>query len=127
MKFFIPDKSPEDGEKLYESIRKFVRKSFTGVISDARIHSITYPHEGKTVQETVGRWDPFERRVVIAILDAGDDYLVFERGRLSDPIPVAKKEVSHVELFDSGDKIRQEELRHSDGSPATQKSRSSLK
>jgi len=98
MKFFIPDKSPKDAEKLYKAIRK---KSAAWVISDARIRSITYRDHGQTVQETVGESDPGERRTVMAILDAGDRYLIFDRGRLSDPIEVDKSEVSGVELFDS--------------------------
>ena len=101
MKFFIPDRSPKEGEKLYKALRKSAGKSETGAISEARIQSITYKNGDRTVQGTVGVWDALECRMVIAILESGDSFLIFERGRLSDPIVVGKNEVSQVELFDS--------------------------
>lgn len=97
MKFFIPDKSPKDAETLYRAFCK----SVAGAVSEARIRSITYRIGGETIQGVVGGWDPFEKRTVIAILEAGDRYLIFERGRLSNPISVDKSGVSQVELFDS--------------------------
>ncbi len=102
MKFFVPDRSPEDAEQFYEVARRFAADS-SGRIAEKRIGSISFRDKGKDVCATVGSLDPCEGRMVTAILGpiAQDSpYLICLRGR-GGQMMVGKDEVRHVEEFDS--------------------------
>jgi hypothetical protein len=109
MTFFIPDKSPEEAERLYEATRKFAAGSWAAhgeAIDDARIQSITFRDRGGTVRAEVGQLDPCEGKVVMAILRTSAEvkrYLICTANRgvfRGDPIVVEDHEVSRVEPFD---------------------------
>jgi hypothetical protein len=71
MKFFIPDMSPENAERLYEATKKFAAGSWAAngeAIDDTRIQSISFRERGEMVRARVGDLDPCEGNVVIAIL-----------------------------------------------------------
>ncbi len=81
MKFFIPDKSPEDAENLYLGFRQSV--AGTG---EARIYSLTFRErvkgKWKEVKARVGNPDPLEGRMVMAIVDTDRRYyVIWAKGR----------------------------------------------
>jgi hypothetical protein len=92
-KFFMPDKSPEDAEILYQGFRA----TMAGKPGDARIYSLTFrdgtKKKWKEVRARVGDPDPLERRMVIAILETDSYYLIWTKGRGANPMMVGKSEV----------------------------------
>jgi hypothetical protein len=95
MKFFMPGESPEDAETLYQGFRESYRST------DARIYSITFRDGKKEVKATVGKPDPLEGRMVMAILETNGPYRIWAKGRGFNHMMVGKDEVTTVEKFES--------------------------
>jgi len=101
MKFFMPGKSPEDAEKLYQGFRQ----SVAWRTSEARIYSLTFrdglKKRSKEVKARVGDPDPLEGRIVMAILEADSFYLIWAEGRGENHMMVDKSDVPYggVEEF----------------------------
>lgn len=103
MKFFIPAVSdPEKAEQLYQGTKKFAADTKGWPISDRRIRRITFWDRGKIVEAAVGRQEPREGELVIAILES-ETYLVCtpNSGVLQGyPLMVGKIDVIDSEDFE---------------------------
>ena len=104
MKFFIPDvDDPELAEKTYQSIVQFVPSTLGWDVTDRRILRITYRHHSESYEAEVGKINPTNNELVIAILDS-NAYLICTptRGVLQGiPMLVGKEETYSVEEFES--------------------------
>jgi len=108
MKFFIPHaKDKEEEHKVYDAIRKFARDQLKWNITDRRIFSIRYTHDGKGYYAEVGRTEQVEGEEVIAILESGySDVIVYlictpNRGVARGmPILVGENETYSIADFD---------------------------
>lgn len=102
VKFFIPKaKDDTQAEEVWESIKKFAEKNLEWDVSDRRIFSITYQKHGKDYYVEVGKPDPRNGELVIAILKS-NTYLVCtpNRGVLrSIPILVGGSELTEITDF----------------------------
>lgn len=101
-KFFIPKaKDADQAEEVWESVKKFAEKNLGWDISDRRIFSITYHKHGENYYVEIGKPDPRNGELVIAILDSVT-YLVCtpNRGVLRGiPILVDGSELTEVTDF----------------------------
>ena len=71
IKLFIPDfKEPEP---IYSDIKKYLN-SLGFFVSESKIYSITFNHNGRTITETVGEISTSNDEPVIAILRAENTY-----------------------------------------------------
>ena len=102
VKFFIPK---ADGiiqaEEVWESVKKFAEKNLEWDVTDRRIFSIAYQKHGKDYYAEVGKPDPRNGELVIAILDSVT-YLVCtpNRGVLRGiPILVGDSELRKITEF----------------------------
>jgi len=89
-------------EKLYQAVKKFAAETKGWSIGERRIRSITFRDHGRIVKATVGRPDPCEGGLVVAILES-ETYLICTPTRgvqKGEPLMVGKDEVSDVEEFD---------------------------
>lgn len=76
MRFFIPAvKDEADAEMVWEATKKFAEEMLGWDISERRIFSIAYRHEGKDYHVEVGKPDPRSHELVVAILES-TTYLV---------------------------------------------------
>jgi hypothetical protein len=122
MKFFIPELvgAGQQGEELYQAIRKFVPGRFP--LGDRRIRSITFRDaslgrkKGRTQTQTatVGREDPHGEGLVFAILEStkyrnsygdppSEGYLICAKNRgvkRGEPLAIPNADVQDVEFFD---------------------------
>ena len=100
--FFIPAaRTTKEQAEVYEAICKFVAQNTGWDISDRKIFSIRYRHEGVEAIAQVGEGD-IDGEIVLAILDS-ITYLVCtpNRGGIRGaPIMVGKDEVSDVTCVD---------------------------
>lgn len=103
MKFFIPAaKDEKNAEDIWNATKKFAEQNLGWPVTNRRIFSLTYEHEGKVYHSEVGKPDQRIGELVIAILES-DTYLVCtsNRGVLrGEPILVGKEEVRDIEDFD---------------------------
>lgn len=99
MKFFIPSaKDDIQAEEVWKSIKKFAEKTLDWDVSDRRIFSIAYQKHGEDYYVEVGKPDPRNGELVIAILKS-NTYLVCtpNRGVLRGmPILVGGTELTKV-------------------------------
>jgi hypothetical protein len=97
-KFFMPGKSSEQAELLYQGWRNSIALKTT----ERRILTVTFWDNElrKTVKATVGQPDPCEGRVVKGILESSDRYLVWVEGRGDDNMIIGKNEVRGIEEFE---------------------------
>lgn len=105
MKFFIPpytsDDKPELSEEVYVSIRKFAEENLKWNITERRIFSVTYRHEGKEYYAEVGKIEQRTGELICAILES-ITYLVCtpNRGVLrGEPVLVGKEEIRSIVDF----------------------------
>ena len=102
MKFFVPHAtSDETAEATWAATKKFAEETLGWNVSDRRIFSIRYRHDGQEYHSQVGREDPTEGEVLI-ILES-NAYLVCtpNRGVLRGmPILVGKNEAIVVTDFE---------------------------
>ncbi len=76
MRFFVPAvKDEAEAETVWEATKKFAEEMLGWKISERRIFSIAYRHEGKDYHVEVGKPDPRSHELVIAILES-TTYLV---------------------------------------------------
>jgi hypothetical protein len=100
IKFFIPlAKDAEQAETVYAGIKKFV-----GGATERRIFALAYEHGGKQYYAEVGKPEPREGELVIAILEGVEQmpYLVCTPNRgvaRGGPYLVGKSEVLSIVDF----------------------------
>ena len=96
MKLFIPfAEDEEQAARVYDAIRKFAEESTGWQITDRKILSLSYVHDGKEYHAEVGKPEQVTGEVVIAILES-NTYLVCTPNRgvvRGIPILVGKHEV----------------------------------
>jgi len=109
MKFFIPDlkslpehMNEDDMLELYDAVRKFSRSTTPlGDLTDNKIHSLKYNHNGKIYTETVGV--VCDEGLVMCILETTTVFLVCTPNRgvvRGNPIIVGKNDVLNTTYFD---------------------------
>ena len=102
IKFFIPKaKSDAQAQEVWESVKKFAEKTLDWEVSNRRIFSIAYQKHGQDYYVEVGKPDPRNGELVIAILES-ITYLVCtpNRGVLRGvPILIGKSELKDVTDF----------------------------
>lgn len=102
MKFFIPKaKDDAQAEEVWESVKKFAEENLGWDVSDRRIFSITYHKHDQDYYVEVGKPDPRNGELVVAILDS-ITYLVCtpNRGVLRGmPILVGGSELREITDF----------------------------
>lgn len=102
MKFFIPKaKNDVQAQEVWESVKKFAEKTLDWEVSDRRIFSIAYQKHGEDYYVEVGKPDPRNGELVIAILES-ITYLVCtpNRGVLRGmPILVGESELKDITDF----------------------------
>lgn len=103
MKFFLPYATDEaQAESVYAGIKKFAAEQTGWPITDRRIRSIEYRHEGKEYTAEVGEVNNRNGETVIAILES-KTYLVCTPNRCvrrGEPMYVGIQEVSKTETFE---------------------------
>ena len=103
MKFFIPTaKEDQDAQNIYEATKKFAKETSLWNITDRKIYSIRYVHEGKEYVAKVGQIEPRTKEHVIAILES-NAFLVCttHRGVLGgEPMLVGHEEIRSIEDFE---------------------------
>ena len=101
-KFFIPKaKDDAQAQEVWKSVKKFAEETLDWEVSDRRIFSITYHKHGEDYCVEVGKPDPRNKELVIAILESVT-YLVCtpNRGVLRGmPILVGGSEVIDITDF----------------------------
>ncbi len=102
MKFFIPKAKDEtQAQEVWKSVKKFAERTLDWEVSDRRIFSITYQKHGKDYYVEVGKLDPRNGELVIAILES-ITYLVCtpNRGVLRGiPILISESELTDITDF----------------------------
>ena len=103
-KFFIPAASnARRAESFYESIKKLAKETTGGDVTPRRIFAIAYEHDGGQYHAEVGKPEPREGELVIAILETNAmPYLICtpNRGVLRGmPYFVRKDEVLSIVDF----------------------------
>lgn len=97
-KFFMPGKSSEEAETLYQGFRESVHLK----MSERRIKSLTFWDDELHKQDTatVGDPAPSDGRIVMAIIETSDRYLIWVKGRGGDHMIVGKDEERGIEEFE---------------------------
>ena len=103
MKFFIPyAKDKKQAEEVLQGIKKFAKETIGWDITDRRIFSLNYTHEGRKYHSEVGKTDDRVGEKVIAILES-NTYLVCTQNRgvvRGGPVLVGKMEATRVIDFE---------------------------
>ena len=103
MKFFVPAATDDkNAELIYDGIRQF--NGASRPITNRRIFSIHWLHEGKLYYAEVGQPEAKTHDLVLAILETDQIYYVctVNRGGLrGDPILAGSREVTRIVDFDS--------------------------
>ena len=104
MKFFVPKTKDEvEAQQIWEATKKFAEETMGWKVSDRRIFSIAYRHDGKDSYVEVGKPDPDIQEPVLVILES-NAYLVCtpNRGVLRGmPLLVGKEEAREIRDFES--------------------------
>ena len=58
MKFFVPEIAPEKQEDFHEGIHKWVENETGWKTTERRIRSLSYTHDGRSMEDTVGESQP---------------------------------------------------------------------
>ena len=100
MEFFVPNiDDASKAEKFYQGVKKFSEDTLGWSISNRRIFSLRYRHDGTEILAQVGEKD-IDGEIVIAIFDASQSYVICtpNRGGLrGDPILAGKDRVSDID------------------------------
>ena len=101
-RFFIPKtKDDVQAQEVWESVKKFAEQTLDWDVSDRRVFSIAYQKHGKDYYVEVGKPDPRNKELVIAIFES-ITYLVCtpNRGVLRGmPILIGKSELKDITDF----------------------------
>ncbi|MGV8017875.1 MAG: hypothetical protein AB2L26_06780 [Ignavibacteria bacterium] len=108
MKFFIPGAKDENQQnEIYNAIIKFAEEQSGWKVTDRKIYSIKYKHDGNVYLDVVGKHEVKNGRedgeIVFAILKSEVTYLVCTPHRCvlgGVPIYVGENDVISVEDFD---------------------------
>ena len=102
MKFFIPKaKDDVQAQEVWDAVKKFAEENLGWDVSDRRIFSIAYQKRGNDYYVEVGKPNPRNGEIVIAILESVT-YLVCtpNRGVLRGmPILVGESELKDITDF----------------------------
>jgi hypothetical protein len=103
MKFFIPHtEKPDEAEHVLNAVRTFAATTTGWTITDRRIFRIAFRHNGKDLVDEVGKPDPSNGEVVVAILES-NAFLVCTRNRgasLGMPLLVGHDDAYSVAYFE---------------------------
>jgi hypothetical protein len=103
MRFFIPHaKDKEEEIEVYTAVKKFAKENLGWSISDRKIFSIDYVHDGKRYRAEVGKVENLIGEEVIAILES-NAYLICTPNRgviRGEPILVGTESAHSVVDFD---------------------------
>lgn len=70
-KFFIPKaKDDAQAQEVWKSVKKFAEETLDWDVSDRRIFSLTYQKRGKDYCVEVGKPDPRNGELVVAIFES---------------------------------------------------------
>ena len=101
-KFFIPKvKDDAQAQEVWESVKKFAEETLDWDVSDRRIFSIAYQKRGEDYYVEVGKPDPRNKELVVAIFES-ITYLVCTptRGVLHGiPLLIAESELTDITDF----------------------------
>ena len=101
-KFFVPKaKDDAQAQEVWESVKKFAEETLDWEVSDRRIFSIAYQKHGKEYHVEVGKPDPRNEELVVAIFES-TTYLVCtpNRGVLRGmPLLISKSELTDITDF----------------------------
>jgi len=71
VKFFVPSaKDKEQEQRFYDAMKKFVKDQLGWDITDRKIFSVRYTHDGKNYYAEVGKVEQVEGETVMAILES---------------------------------------------------------
>lgn len=90
-----------EAQVVWDATKRFAEDSLGWVVSDRRIFSIGYQHEGSQYHAEVGKPDPRIGEIVIAILES-NSYLVCTQNRgvvRGMPILVGREQENEVTEF----------------------------
>ena len=103
-KFFIPKaKDDAQAQEVWKSVKKFAEETLDWEVSDRRIFSIAYQKHGEDYCAEVGKPDPRNGELVVAILES-ITYLICtpNRGVLRGmPLLIGKSELTDITDFPS--------------------------
>ena len=69
MKFFIPNtESSQQEEVIYQSLKKSIRRNKDAKLSDRKVHSLCFRHDGRDRLAVVGEIDPIKSELILAII-----------------------------------------------------------
>ena len=81
-KFFVPHaKDADQAESLWKSTKLFNEEQSSRLISDRRIHGLSYSHDGTKYHDDIGKKHALLGEEVLVILDAGDLFMVCTENR----------------------------------------------
>lgn len=106
MKFYIPHaQNPEQEGRVYNAIKTFIAAQVGGEMSNQKVQTLFYTHEGKDYTAKVGEVEPRTGEEVIAILyqEAANLYHVCTKNRgvaRGESLLVGGLEVRDVIHFD---------------------------
>jgi len=103
VKFFIPHaKDKKQAEKVLQGIIKFAKQEIGWNITNRRIFSLSYTHEGKKYHSEVGKLDDLVNEEVIAILESTTYFVCTpNRGVIRGmPVLVGKEEAEEIIDFE---------------------------
>ena len=71
MKFFVPAAKDEmEAQSVWKATRKFAEETLGWEVSERRIFSIAYRHDGKDYYVEVGKSDPRVGELVLVVLES---------------------------------------------------------
>ena len=103
MKFFIPHaKDNKQAEEVLQNVKKFAKETIGWNITNRRIFSLSYTHEGKKYHSEVGKPDDRVGEEVMAILESYTYFVCTpNRGVLrGEPVLVGKEEADRIIDFE---------------------------
>ena len=103
MKFFLPKATSEEQQnQIYDAIRRFASESLGWPLTQRRVFSIRYRHNGVQALAQVGERD-IDGEIILAIFES-TAYVVTTPNRgafRGDPILIGRDEASDVVFFDA--------------------------
>lgn len=77
VRFFVPAaRSDEESLAVWNGTRRFVMDTLGWSVTDRRVYSVDYLHDGDEVSATVGELEPRVGEPVVAILETDQCWLV---------------------------------------------------
>ena len=104
MEFFVPAaKDNAQAKRVWAATRKFAEQNLQRTVSDRRIFSVAYRHNGREYYAEVGKPDPRVEETVLVILES-NPFLVCTQNRgviRGLPVLVGRDEILRIVDFDT--------------------------